>query len=107
MSIEESKAMLHRLYHRFAMTAEETNVIAVGLERGLELEKLLSWTMDALENVQDIYPLNDCDCETCPECGKIANECTGTECAAGCSCSECDGCRLRAVIAAIKEAGIS
>jgi hypothetical protein len=66
---------------------------------------LLSWAKDVLEGAQDYYPLGDCECDECRECGKLPAECSKTECAASCSCSDCDGCRIKAVIKAIEDFG--
>lgn len=71
-----------------------------------EARDLLSWSKEMLEAAQTYYPLNDCTCEDCPECGKSPVECSGTACADGCSCGECDGCRIKALIKAIDGYGI-
>lgn len=43
----------------------------------------------------------DCTCDDCPQCGRLPAECSGTQCAQTCQCSECDHCRVVAAIAGL------
>lgn len=44
----------------------------------------------------------DCTCDDCPQCGRLPAECSGTQCAQTCQCSECDHCRVLAAIDGLK-----
>jgi len=44
-----------------------------------------------------------CECRECPECGRMPSECTGTECANTCQCSECGHCRIQFARAELKK----
>lgn len=39
-----------------------------------------------------------CECEECPECERMPLRCSGTACAATCSCTTCRYCYGRAIL---------
>jgi len=65
---------------------------------------LLAACEEAIDRIEDLVEPLECECQTCEECGKMPRECTGTECAKTCSCSECDACRSTATLAFIRAA---
>lgn len=63
-----------------------------------EARAALSSARELLERARLYYGLDGCDCQACAECGKSPVECSKTDCAEGCSCSPCDGCRIKAFL---------
>lgn len=66
----------------------------------------IEFTAECLERCQD-QAFQACECESCPQCGKMPDECTGTDCSKTCQCSTCEHCvneeainGLRALLAA-------
>ncbi|EKT4565926.1 hypothetical protein QEM43_001574 [Pseudomonas putida] len=46
---------------------------------------------DCLVICQD-QAFQSCECESCPQCGLMPDECTGTECSKTCQCTTCEHC---------------
>ncbi|MCB2253448.1 hypothetical protein KTQ74_16195 [Pseudomonas chlororaphis] len=46
---------------------------------------------DCLVTCQD-QAFQSCECESCPQCGLMPDECTDTECSKTCQCTTCDHC---------------
>lgn len=53
--------------------------------------RAIEWAFERLEICQD-QAFQSCECEECEQCGKMPDECSGTECAMTCQCSTCDHC---------------
>jgi len=53
--------------------------------------RAIEWAFERLEICQD-QAFQTCECEECEQCGKMPDECSGTECAKTCQCSTCDHC---------------
>lgn len=53
--------------------------------------EFVDFVAECLERCQD-QAFQSCECEECPQCGKMPDECTGTECAKTCQCSTCEHC---------------
>lgn len=56
-----------------------------------DLARVMEFAKDQLQRHVDML-LQECDCEECPECGKLPHECSGTTCAQTCQCTTCDHC---------------
>lgn len=56
-----------------------------------DLALAMEFAKDQLQRHVDML-LQECDCEECPECGKLPHECSGTACAQTCQCTACDHC---------------
>lgn len=56
-----------------------------------DLARVMEFAKDQLQRHVDML-LQECDCEECPECGKLPHECSGTTCAQSCQCTTCDHC---------------
>ncbi|MBI5922555.1 MAG: hypothetical protein HY847_13050 [Betaproteobacteria bacterium] len=67
-----------------------------------KLEHCAQWVDESLTRAVSHYA-SECECEPCPECGKMPHECTGTECAQTCQCSDCDHCNFEGIIGFIGE----
>ena len=77
----------------------------IEISRALAARRTIQFALSQLEICQ-YQAFQDCECETCLECGKMPDECTGTECAKTCQCSTCEHCmnewvmeELRALLA--------
>ena len=53
--------------------------------------RAVEWAFERLEICQD-QAFQSCECEECEQCGKMPDECSGTDCAKTCQCSTCDHC---------------
>ena len=53
--------------------------------------RAVEWAFERLEICQD-QAFQSCECEECDQCGKMPDECSGTDCAKTCQCSTCDHC---------------
>lgn len=66
-----------------------------------QLKKAIEWAVERLEICQG-QAFQSCECEECPQCGLMPDECTGTDCAKTCQCSTCDHCGNESAIAALR-----
>jgi hypothetical protein len=73
-----------------AITAWNTRAASGGDSASLE-RRAMEFAREQLQRHVDML-LQECDCEECPECGKLPHECSGTTCAQTCQCTTCDHC---------------
>lgn len=64
-------------------------------------KQAIEWAIERLELCQD-QAFQSCECEECQQCGKMPDECTGTDCAKTCQCSSCDHCGNEAAITELR-----
>lgn len=64
-------------------------------------KQAIEWAIERLELCQE-QAFQSCECEECQQCGKMPDECTGTDCAKTCQCSTCDHCGNEAAIAELR-----
>ena len=64
-------------------------------------KQAIEWAIERLELCQD-QASQSCECEECQQCGKMPDECTGTDCAKTCQCSSCDHCGNEAAITELR-----
>lgn len=64
-------------------------------------QRTIEWAIERLEICQD-QAFQSCECEECQQCGKMPDECSGTECAKTCQCSTCDHCSNELVLAELR-----
>lgn len=66
--------------------------------------ELLAACEEAIARIGDLSGWMSCECVACAQCGKAPRECTGTECAQTCGCSECDSCMATQSLGIIRAA---
>lgn len=78
----------------------------IEISRELLERRTIEFAIERFEICQD-QAFQSCECEECQQCGKMPDECTGTDCAQTCQCSTCEHCmnelamkELRAILAA-------
>ena len=77
-------------------------LVSVAADLIEKLEHCAQWANESLTRAVCHYT-SGCECEPCPECGKMPQECTGTDCAQTCQCSDCDHCNFEGIIEFIGE----